>query len=451
MSHFLIKNARIINEGLDFAGDVHIQDQRIAKIDRQIALDPQLRYQEIDAAGAVLMPGVIDAHVHFREPGLTYKGDIASESRAAVAGGTTSFMDMPNTVPNTVTVEALEEKYRLAANASVANYSFFMGLTRDNLEEALKVGTENVCGLTDDGLYFDENHSLLCNNHPYLEKLFSRTGHLVALHSEDEAIMAENYNSAREAFGENIPPHYHSIIRDERACVSSTKSLIALANKFNNRLHVLHVSTGAEALLFDQQAATAAKRITSEVCVHHLIFTTDDYERLGNKIKWNPSVKPKGNPDVLLQSLLDNHIDMVATDHAPHGWSEKQGLYDQVKPGGPMIQHSLLMLLEFVHDNKLTLPQVVSKTSHQVAEVYKIKERGYIREGYFADLVLVDLNSPWKITDENLRYKCGWSPLSGNRVRSKIRSVLVNGHLVFSENSISEEKKGMRLTFSKLR
>ena len=410
MSHILIKNARIINEGLDFAGDVHIQDQRIAKIDRQIALDPQLRYQEIDAAGAVLMPGVIDAHVHFREPGLTYKGDIASESRAAVAGGTTSFMDMPNTVPNTVTVEALEEKYRLAANASVANYSFFMGLTRDNLEEALKVGTENVCGLTDDGLYFDENHSLLCNNHPYLEKLFSRTGHLVALHSEDEAIMAENYNNAREAFGENIPPHYHSIIRDERACVSSTKSLIALANKFNNRLHVLHVSTGAEALLFDHQAATAAKRITSEVGVHHLIFTTADYERLGNKIKWN-----------------------------------------QVKPGGPMIQHSLLMLLEFVHDNKLTLPQVVSKTSHQVAEVYKIKERGYIREGYFADLVLVDLNSPWKITDENLRYKCGWSPLSGNTVRSKIKTVLVNGNIVFNGTEVKEEQRGERLLFDKLR
>lgn len=451
MSHILIKNARIINENQDFSGDVHIQDQRIAKVDRQIELNPQLRYQEIDAKGALLIPGVIDAHVHFREPGLTYKGDIASESRAAVAGGTTSFMDMPNTLPNTVTVEALEEKYKLAATTSVANYSFFMGLTRDNLEEALRVGTEDVCGLTDDGLYFDENHSLLCNNHPYLEKLFARTGHLVALHSEDEAIMAENYDKARQAFGENIPPHYHSIIRDERACVSSTKSLIALARRFNNRLHVLHVSTGAEALLFEGDRPTADKRITSEVCVHHLVFTTDDYERLGNKIKWNPSVKPKGNPAVLLHALLDNQIDMVATDHAPHGWSEKQGLYDQVKPGGPMIQHSLIMLLEFFHDKKLTLPQLVSKTSHQVAEVYKIKERGYIREGYFADLVLVDLNSPWEITDENLRYKCGWSPLSGNRVRSKIKTVFVNGAIAFDGNTIAAKENGLRLTFSKLR
>lgn len=451
MNQVLIKNARIITEGQELTGDVHIKDGRINKIDRQIELSQNLRYQEIDAAGAVLMPGVIDGHVHFRDPGLTYKGNIASESRAAVAGGVTSFMDMPNTIPNTVTVKALEEKYSLAANSSVANYSFFMGLTRDNLEEALKVGTEDVCGLTDDGLYFDENHSLLCNNHPYLEKLFSRTDHLVALHSEDESIMAENYKRAHEEFGENIPAHYHSIIRDERACFSSTNSLVELANRFRNRLHVLHVSTGAEALLFNAKPPTSEKRITSEVCVHHLIFSTDDYSRLGNKIKWNPSVKPHNNPSVLLQALLDDHIDMVATDHAPHSWEEKQGVYDQVKPGGPMIQHSLIMLLEFYHDKKLTLEQIVSKTSHRVAEVYRIKERGFIKEGYFADLVLVDLNNPWQITEESLRYKCGWSPLVGNRVRSKIKATLVNGVVVFDGANVIDEQKGKRLAFSKIR
>jgi dihydroorotase len=450
MSHILIKNARIINEGQEVTGDVHIQDRRIAKIDRQIGLSPQLHYQEINAEGAVLMPGVIDAHVHFRDPGLTYKGDIASESRAAVAGGVTSFMDMPNTVPNTITVEALEEKYKQAALTSVANYSFFMGLTRDNIEEALKVGTEDVCGLTDDGLYFDENHSLLCNNHPYLEKLFDRTGHLVALHSEDEAIMAENYKMARETYGEAIPPHYHSIIRDERACLSSTQQLVELAGRFNNRLHILHVSTGAEALLFESRAASE-KRITSEVCVHHLVFSTDDYERLGNKIKWNPSVKPHDNPSVLLRALTDDHLDMVATDHAPHSWEEKQGLYDHVKPGGPMIQHSLVMLLEFFHDNKLTLQQIAAKTSHRVADVYKIKERGYIKEGYFADLVLVDLHDPWQITAENLRYKCGWSPLVGNRVRSRVKTTLVNGVVVFDGTTINDEQKGMRMSFNKIR
>jgi dihydroorotase len=338
-------------------------------------------------------------------------------------------MDMPNTLPNTVTVEALEEKYKQAAQTSVANYSFFMGLTRDNIEEALKVGTEDVCGLTDDGLYFDENHSLLCNNHPYLEKLFSRTGHLVALHSEDEAILAENYKKAQESYGDHIPPHYHSIIRDERACL---------------------LSTGAEALLF-ASAPAKEKRITSEVCVHHLVFSTDDYERLGNKIKWNPSVKPHNNPSVLLKALVDDHIDMVATDHAPHSWEEKQGLYDHVKPGGPMIQHSLVMLMEFFHDKKLTLQQIVAKTSHRVADVYKIKERVYIKEGYFADLVLVELDNPWQITAENLRYKCGWSPLVGNRVRSRIKTTLVNGAIVFDGTNIRDEQKGMRMAFSKIR
>jgi dihydroorotase len=451
MSHLLIKNARIINEGTELVGDIHIHKERIAKIDRQISLAPDLRYQEIAADGAVLLPGVIDAHVHFRDPGLTYKGDIASESRAAVSGGVTSFMDMPNTIPNTVTVEALEEKYKIAAANSVANYSFFMGLTRDNMEEALKVGTEDVCGLTDDGLYFDENHSLLCNNHPYLEKLFARTGHLVALHSEDEAIMANNYAKARQTYGDAIPPHYHSIIRDELACLSSTKSLIALSKRFNNRLHVLHVSTGAEGLLFEAIPPGDNKRITSEVCVHHLVFTTDDYARLGNKIKWNPSVKTTGNPDVLLKALLDHQIDMVATDHAPHSWQEKEGIYDHVKPGGPMIQHSLIMLLEFYHDKKITLTQLAEKTSHRVADVYKIKERGFIREGYFADLVLVDLKSPWQITEDSLRYKCKWSPLVGNRVRSRVKTTLVNGAVVFDGENIIDNQRGKRLTFSKIR
>lgn len=450
MSHLYIKNARIVNEGKEWVGDVHVHHDRIEQVGSCITPPSRLSFQEIDASGLVLMPGVIDAHVHFREPGLTHKGNIASESRAAVAGGVTSFMDMPNTIPNVLTAEQLETKYGLAAASSFCNYSFFMGLCKDNLEEALTISTEDVCGLTDDGLYFDRENSLLCNSPEYLERLFSRSEHLIALHSEDESIISAAYQNARQAYGDNIPPHYHSLIRNEEACLSSTRSVLSQAKKHGCRLHLLHVSTGAEALLLDSSLPTDQKRITGEACVHHLFFSTEDYASKGNAIKWNPSVKSPESRRVLQEALLSGHIDMVATDHAPHTLAEKQGSYEQVKPGGPMIQHALPVLLELYHDGLLSLPQVVEKTSHSVAEVYRIKERGYIREGYFADLVLVHLNDPWMVSNENLLYACGWSPLTGHRFRSKIKTVFVNGFVTFNEG-VFTRLSGRRLRFSAAR
>jgi dihydroorotase len=451
MSHTIIKNARIINENNNFHGDVYIRNDRIERIDATIGLPANIQCKEIDAKDNILIPGMIDAHVHFRDPGLTYKGDIETESSAAIAGGVTTFMDMPNTLPNVLTKKILEEKYSRASERSFGNFSFFMGLTQDNLEEALKISTEDVCGLTDDGLYFDRNNSLLCNSPDYLEKLFSRSEHLVALHSEDESIIKANFIKSKQKWNGKIPPSDHSEIRSALACLSSTKKLVELTKKHKNRLHLLHVSTGAEALLFDHETPTHEKRITAEACVHHLYFNTEDYWQLGNKIKWNPSIKSKENQFALLQALHDNKIDMIATDHAPHDWKEKLGNYEEVKPGGPMIQHALPVLLEMYHKNQISLEKIVEKTSHQVAEVYRIKERGFIREGYFADLVMVDLNDPWKVTADNVEYKCQWSPVMGKTFRSKIKKVFVNGVLAFDEGKTKERPAGMRLKFDKTR
>ena len=451
MSHIIIKNARIINENKDFHGDVYIRNKRIERIDNTIGLPANISVKEIDAKDTILIPGVIDAHVHFRDPGLTYKGGIETESKAGISGGVTSFMDMPNTIPNVLTQEILEEKYSNAAQRSFGNFSFFMGLNQDNLEEALKIKTEDVCGLTDDGLYFDENNSLLCNSPVYLEKLFSRSEHLIALHSEDESIINANFLKSKQKWKNEIPPSEHSVIRSELACLSATKKLVELTKKYNNRLHLLHISTGAETLLFDHDTPTHDKRITAEACVHHLCFNTEDYKQLGNKIKWNPSIKSKENQSMLLQALLDNKIDIIATDHAPHDWKEKLGSYEEVKPGGPMIQHALPVLLEMFHQKLISLEKIVEKTSHKVAAVYRIKERGFIREGYFADLVMVDLNDPWKVTPGNVRYKCQWSPVLGQSFRSKIKKVLVNGAMVYDEGIIKERPVGMRLKFDKKR
>jgi len=451
MSHTIIKNARIINENQDFHGDVYIRNERIERVDTTIGLPWNLLVKEIDAKDTILIPGVIDAHVHFRDPGLTYKADIESESKAGIAGGVTSFMDMPNTIPNVITQEILEEKYARAAQKSFGNFSFFMGLNQDNLEEALRISTEDVCGLTDDGLYFNNSNALLCNSPEYLEKLFSRSEHLVALHSEDESIINTNFIKSKQKWNTEIPPSDHSVIRSELACLSSTKKLVELTKKYNNRLHLLHISTGAEALLFDHETPTYEKRITAEACVHHLCFTTEDYRQLGNKIKWNPSIKSKENPLVLLQAIQDNKIDIIATDHAPHDWKEKLGSYEQVKPGGPMIQHALPVLLEMYHNKMISLKKIVEKTSHQVAEVYRIKERGFIREGYFADLAMVNLNDPWKVTPDNLLYKCQWSPVMDRTFRSKIKKVLVNGEMAYEEGTFKSKPSGMRLKFSKTR
>lgn len=451
MSHIIIKNARIINENKDFHGDIYIRNERIERIDTTIGLRWNMLVQEIDAKDSILIPGVIDAHVHFRDPGLTYKADIETESKAGISGGVTSFMDMPNTIPNVLTHEILEEKYTSAAQKSYGNFSFFMGLNHDNLEEALRISTEDVCGLTDDGLYFNKTNSLLCNSPDYLEKLFSRSEHLVALHSEDESIINENYLKSKQKWNSEIPPSEHSVIRNELACLTSTKKLVELSKKHNNRLHLLHISTGAEALLFEHETPTPDKRITAEACIHHLLFNTEDYWNLGNKIKWNPSIKSKENQLMLMQAILENRIDMISTDHAPHDWKEKLGTYEEVKPGGPMIQHALTVLLEMYHNNLISLEKIVEKTSHKVAEVYRIKDRGFIREGYFADLVMIGLNEPWKITKDNLHYKCQWSPLQGRSLRSKIKKVLVNGVLTYDEGIFKGIPSGRRLKFSKSR
>ena len=377
----LIRNASVVNEGKIFVADVLILNDRIEKIASEIDMKLKAGYQEINAEGLYLIPGVIDDQVHFREPGLTHKGDISSESKAAVAGGITSFMDMPNTIPNTLTQELLAEKYSIASQKSLANYSFFMGINKNNLEEALKTDTENVCGITDDGIYFNSNDGILANFPEFLEKLFSRTNTLVALHCEDDNIIKKNTEIYRKQYGDNIPFNCHPLIRNEEACLTATERVLHIANKHNNRLHLLHISTLAEANLLDNKTPLRQKRITAEACVHHLWFCDKDYERLGTKIKWNPSIKTEADRNGLLQSLLDNRLDIIATDHAPHTIEEKTGNYFQVLSGAPLVQHALPVMLELYHQGKISLEKITEKMSHNVAEIYRIKERGYIREG----------------------------------------------------------------------
>lgn len=444
----LIKNSTIINEGKSFIADMLIDRNRIEKI-----------APEIDAKNATviiadylhLFPGVIDDQVHFREPGLTHKGTIYTESKAAVAGGITSFMDMPNTIPNTLTQELLLEKYIIASKNSLANYSFFMGINKNNLEEALKTDNENVCGITDDGLYFNNDEGILVNYPEYLEKLFSRSDTLIALHSENDAIIRSNTEDYRKIYNKDIPFKFHSLIRSEEACLKATKSVLEIARKYNNRLHLFHISTLAEANLFDNQLPVRQKRITAEACVHHLWFSDKDYNKLGAKIKWNPAIKTEEDKNGLLAALLNHKLDIIATDHAPHTLKEKNGNYFNAMSGGPLVQHSLTAMLELYHQNKISLVQIVEKMCHHVAEIYKIKERGYIREGYYADLVLVDLNNPWKVNTENILYQCKWSPFENQLFKSKVVKTFVNGNLVYNNDNFNETHKGMRLKFSKIR
>ncbi len=444
----LIKNATLINEGRKIISDVLIKNQRIEKIAKSI--DPK-NATIIDATGLYLMPGVIDDQVHFRDPGLTQKGTIYSESKAAIAGGITSFMDMPNTIPNTLTLKLLEEKYAIAANQSLANYSFFMGINKDNLEEALRADTETVCGVTDDGLYFNNDEGILANYPDYLEKLFSRSETLIALHSEDDTIIKRNTEKYRQLYNNEIPIKFHPLIRSEEACVQATDRVLELAKTHNNRLHIFHISTVAEANLFDNSKPIREKRITAEVCVHHLWFSDKDYERLGARIKWNPAIKTARDKDGLLVALLENKLDIIATDHAPHTVQEKSGNYFSAMSGGPLVQHALPAMLELYHQGKISLEKIVEKMCHNVAEIYRIKERGYIREGYFADLVLVDLHNLWNVNEENILYKCKWSPFENQLFSSKIIKTVVNGNLVYDKGSFTETLKGMRMKFSKIR
>jgi dihydroorotase len=447
MKKHLIVNALVVNEGEIRMMDVLLADGRIAKIDPHIS---DFSATVIDLNGNHLIPGIIDDQVHFRDPGLTYKADLVTESMAAVAGGVTSFMDMPNTIPNTLTREMLEEKYAAAARHSVANFSFFMGLSSSNWEEALRVNNETVCGLTDDGLYFNDGE-ILANQPEALEKIFARAETVVALHSEDEGIIRQNYQHYVAQTQGNIHMRLHAKIRSTEACVQATQRVLAIQAKYQNRLHFFHISTGQEAMLFPLATDPKKKRVTSEACVHHLWFEESAYESLGGKIKWNPSIKTEEDRRLLIQALSEGRIDIIASDHAPHTKDEKMGTYDQIKSGAPIVQHTLPILFELANRGELSIEQIVEKTSHRVADIYRMVNRGYIREGYFADLVEVDANSPWQVTPESLHYKCAWSPVEDEIFQAKVKRTFLNGNLLFENDKFVSNAKGMRLLFEKIR
>jgi len=437
----VIKNATIVNEGTQQIADMLISNGRIEKIAAQI--DASAAVQEINAEGKWLLPGVIDDQVHFREPGLTHKATIATESMAAVAGGVTSFMEMPNTNPPALTQELLEEKYAIAAAASPANYSFFMGVSNDNVEEVLRTNNkkDRVCGVK---IFMGSSTgNMLVDNYITLQKIFSGSELLIATHCEDERVIAAN--KAKYPHADNAS--FHPLIRDTEACFESSFSAVQLAKQNDTRLHILHISTAKELQLFTNLFPLKDKRITCEVCVHHLHFTADDYARLGTLIQCNPAIKAPENKAALWEALLDDRLDIIATDHAPHTWEEKQKTYPAAPSGLPLVQHSLLMMLQYVKEGKISLEKVVEKMCHAPADCFRIQERGYIREGYFADLVLVDPQQDFTIQKENILYKCGWSPLEGCTFPAKITHTLVNGHIVYENGVVNVEEKGQRLLF----
>lgn len=441
----LIKNATIINENQIFESDLLIENDVISKIEKNISEEDV--DQIIDASGKHLLPGIIDDQVHFREPGLTWKGDIETESKAAVAGGVTSFMEQPNTVPNAVTQELLEEKYSIAAEKSFANYSFMMGGTNDNLEEVLKTNPRNVAGIK---LFLGSSTgNMLVDDPETLEKIFSSTKMLIAVHCEDEATIRKNTELAKEKYGDDIPVDLHHVIRSDEACFISSSKAVELAEKTGARLHIFHISTAKETELFRNDIPLKDKKITAEVCVHHLTFTNDDYEFKGNFIKWNPAVKTQKDKDGLWEAVLDNRIDVIATDHAPHTLAEKSQKYLQAPSGGPLVQHSLNVMLESFRNNKISLEKIVEKMCHNPAILFQIEKRGFIKEGYKADLVLVDLNESYTVSKANILYKCGWSPLEGTVFHSKITHTFVNGFLAFENGNFSTEKRGERLLFDR--
>ena len=438
----LIKNAQIVNEGKIIQSDILIENDLISKIEPNISEEAD---QIIDASGKYLLPGVIDDQVHFREPGLTHKGDIESESRSAIAGGTTSFIEQPNTVPNAVTQELLADKYELARQKSFANYGFMMGGTNDNLEEVLKTNPRNVPGIK---LFLGSSTgNMLVDNPETLENIFSNTKMLIAVHCEDEATIRANTQKYFDEYGEDIPVKFHHLIRSEEACYKSSSKAIELAKKTGARLHVFHLSTAIETGLFRNDIPLKDKKITAEVCVHHLTFTNEDYDTKGGLIKWNPAVKTQKDKDGLWEALLDDRIDVIATDHAPHTWEEKQNVYTKCPSGAPLVQHSLVVMLENFKNGKISLERIVEKMAHNPAILFRIEKRGFIREGYKADLVLVDLNQNWTVKKENILYKCGWSPLEGTEFHSKVTHTFVNGKLVYENGKITQEKFGERLLF----
>lgn len=441
----LIKNSTIVNEGKSYVTDVLLSDGLIEKIGN---IDSEATHKIIDGTGKHLFPGIIDGQVHFRDPGLTHKGDLYTESKAAIAGGVTSFIDMPNTVPNILNVESLREKYDIASQKSLANYSFFLGVNGDNIDDVIKMDTSQFIGVSDDGLYFTKKGNLLADSPEKMEKLFANCKSIIAIHSEKEEIVEANERIFKEKFGENIPAKYHPIIRNTEGCFEASKRAIEIAKKHNARLHILHLTTEAETHLFQNNIPLKEKKITTEVSVHHLWFSDKDYDQLGMLIKWNPAIKTEKDKKGLLKALLDDRIDIVTTDHAPHTLEEKEQPYFQSMSGAPMVQHSLNCMLEFYKQDLISLEKIVEKMCHNPAILYKMTKRGFIREGYFADLTLVDLNSKWTVTKDNLLYKCGWSPLEGTTFLTAIKQTFVNGNLVYDNGRFNETIKGMEITIT---
>lgn len=447
MSSILIKNATLINEGNSFRADVLVKDELIASVSRSELVNPPNNTETIDATGLFLLPGIIDDQVHFREPGLTHKGDINSETRAAAAGGITSFMDMPNTVPQTVTIKALDEKYRLGSERSLINYSFLIGVTNDNLDEVKKADPEKVPAIK---IFLGSSTgNMLVDNKNAVIELFKSATIPVCAHCEDETIIQRNTDRYRKEYGEEVPFTVHPLIRSREACFTSSSFAVNLAKEFNTRLHLFHLSTSDEMKLLRNDIPLSSKRITGEVCVHHLWFDDSYYENLGSRIKWNPAVKTKYDRDSLIKGVNSNLIDVIATDHAPHTIGEKANTYFKAPSGGPLVQHSLVAMLEMWHNKIFSLEKIVEKMCHNPAILFNIRDRGFIREGYKADLCLVNPDDPWRVTKNNILYKCGWSPFEGMEFRSKVVRTIVNGTTIYNKGVFNEDYRGERLLFKR--
>jgi len=444
---YLIVNAIIINENEIFSGGLTIKEGKIDRIFRENKIpENSENYRIIDLNGKILIPGIIDDQVHFRQPGFEYKADIETESIAAVAGGITSFMEMPNTKPQTTNNLLLEQKFEIAEKTSLANYSFYIGATNENIEELLNIDTSKVCGIK---IFMGSSTgNMLVDNKETLENIFKNSKALIATHCEDEETIKKNIEYYKNLYGNNIPIWHHKDIRSDEACYKSSSLAVELAHKYNSRLHVLHLSSAKEMKLFNNNIPSKLKKITAEVCVHHLFFNSDDYQKLGTKIKWNPSIKTQNDQQKLLEAVLENKIDVIATDHAPHLLEEKENDYFNSPSGGPLVQHSLNVMIELYHQNKISLQKIVEKMCHTPADIFKIDKRGYIKEGYWADLAVVDINTEYLVSKENILYKCKWSPFENMKFKSKVTHTFVNGNLVYENNKVFLENKGKRLLFN---
>lgn len=445
MYSLLIRNVNIVNEDSQFLGNVYINNgiiKHIYKPKEAIDVTPD---KIIDGQGNYLLPGIIDDQVHFRDPGLTHKADIYTESKAAIAGGVTSYMEMPNTNPQATTHDILELKYKAASEKSLANYSFYLGATNNNIDEIKKINPKTVCGLK--VFMGSSTGNMLVDDENALSEIFKESPVLIATHCEDEETIQKNTEFYKNKFGEDLPIKYHPLLRSEEACYKSSAFAVELAKKYNSRLHILHLSTAKELELFDRKTPSVEKRITAEVCVHHLWFSDKDYDKFGTRIKWNPAVKSITDRDALIEGLHNNSIDVIATDHAPHTIDEKNNTYFKAPSGGPLVQHSLVAMLELYHQGKISLNMIVNKMCHTPADIFQIEKRGYIKEGYWADLVLVNLDNEWEVKEDNILYKCKWSPFQNLKFKSKVTHTIVNGNIVYENGIFNESIKGQRLSF----